>query len=136
MTNGFRRIRAVDEQAGFVKQQRACTQQTAGAAGRRKQRVGVLHVRIRSSPVRPFKLAGDAEEAATLQALLRNANAVAVRRIVRIDQVEKAAFPINHNRPGNNGSAVEHHLSLKGERQAWSTAEEARAQVPKSDLRD
>jgi hypothetical protein len=33
MTNGFRRIRAVDEQARLVQQQCACTQQTAGAAG-------------------------------------------------------------------------------------------------------
>ena len=120
MTNGFRRIRAVDEQAGLVQQQRACTQQTAGAGGRRKQRVRVLDVRTRRLPVGPFKLAGDAEEAAPLQALLRNADAVAARLIVRIDQIEKAVFPINHNRAGNNGSAVEHHLSLKRERQAFS----------------
>src|SRR5215469_6071872 len=120
MTNSFRRIRAVDKQAGLVQQQRACTQQTAGAAGRCKQRVGILHVRTRSFPVGPFKLAGNAEEAATLQALLRNADAVAARRIVRIDQIEKAVFPINHNRAGNDGSAVEHHLSLKRKRQALS----------------
>src|SRR6516162_49904 len=54
-----------------------------------------------------------------LQALLCNADAVAARRIVRIDQIEKAVFPINHNRARNDGSAVEHHLSLKRERQAF-----------------
>ena len=60
------------EQPRLVQQQRAGAERTAGTAGRREQRVGVLCVGARRPPVRPFKLVHDAREAAALQALLRN----------------------------------------------------------------
>src|SRR6516162_8547163 len=113
MADGFRRIRAVNEQARLVQQQRACAQRTAGAAGRCTQRCRILRVRHWSLPVRPLKLAGDTEEAAALLTLLSNTDAVAPCRIVRIDQVEKAVLAIDHDRSANDGGAIEHHLALK-----------------------
>ena len=58
------------------------TQQTAGPGGPSYQRVSVFGIRTRRPPVRPFKLVGNAKEAASLEALLRNADPVAARGIV------------------------------------------------------
>ena len=120
MPDSFWRIRAVNEQPRFVQQQRSCAQLTAGTAGCREQRIRVPCIRTRSPPVGPFKLVGDTEEAASLETLLRNPDAVAARRIVGIDQIEKAVFPIDNDRAGNDSCAVEHHLPLQGERQAFA----------------
>ena len=136
MADGLGRIRAVNEQPRLVQQQRACAQRTAGTAGRREQRVGVLCVRARRPPVRPFKLVHDAREAAALQALLRNADPVTACGIVGIDQIEKAVFPIDHDRTGNDGGAVEHHLPLQRKRQDFArrAAIDAGLQVRHDDI--
>src|SRR4051794_25970460 len=110
MSDSFRRVRAMYQQPGLVEQQRACTERTARTARTREQGVCIVGVHAGRLPVRPFQLVRNAEQAASRETLLRNADAVATCRIVAVDEVEKALFPVDHDRAWNDGGAVEHHL--------------------------
>src|SRR5262245_5060096 len=77
MADRLRRVRAVNEKSRLVQDVRGRSERRAGPAGRADQGVCVLGIRTWRAPVGPFELAGDAEEAAALEALLRNSDPVA-----------------------------------------------------------
>jgi len=114
MADGFWRIGAVNEH-------RACP---ATARGRRadcrdarggEQRIGVFCV-VPEDFQSGHSACCELGEVAALTHLARF-RFVAARRIVGIDQIEKAVFPIDHNRSRDEGSTVEHHLPLQRKRQ-------------------
>src|SRR6516225_6970023 len=87
----------------------------AGTAGHepRQIRLALDHFR-RRAPVRPFQLAGDLLQAGPLEAVAADADAVAKRPAVGLDEVEEAVLGVDDDRARRFRAAEEHFLLLVG----------------------
>ena len=99
MPDGLGRVGAVDAVDRVAEIERARAHRIARPAGHeaRQVRLPLDHLR-RRRPVRPFLLAGDLEQPVPLEAVAADADAVAQRDVVGLDQIKKAALGIDDDR--------------------------------------
>src|SRR5208337_877087 len=109
----LRLVGAMDAIDGLAEIERARAHRVARAAGHEARQIGLAldHLRWRT-PVRPFLLAGNLLQPGPLEAVAADADAVAQRAVVRLDQVEEALFGVDDDRAGRFVGAEEHFLLL------------------------
>src|SRR6266849_8257238 len=103
-SDGLRLIGAVNAIDRPTKIKRACTHGIAGASGHEAGQIGLAldHFR-RRRPVRPFLLAGDAQQALPLKAVAANADAIADVASVGLHDIQKSLGRMNDDGAGSLG---------------------------------
>src|SRR5262249_56183062 len=116
--DGLRLIGAVDAIDGGAKIESARAHGIAGASGHEagQVRLPLDHFR-RRSPVGPFLLARDVQEALPLKAFAADADPVAQRTPARLNYVEKSLGRLNNDRAGSLIGAIKNDLAPKLRRQ-------------------
>src|SRR5580698_2102449 len=107
-------VRPVDAIDGLAEIQRTGAQGIAGTAGHeaRQIRLALDHLRWRT-PVGPFLLAGDFLQSRPLEPVASNADAVADRPIVALDEIEKTLGRNDDHRARRLVRSVEDNLLLE-----------------------
>src|SRR5580693_825859 len=118
VSDRLRLVRAVNTVDGATEIHRARAERIARTAGHEPRQIGLAlnHFR-RRTPIRPFLLARYLLQAGPGEALAADADAIAKRPVVGLNQVKEAAFGVDNDRARRFGGAEEHLLLLVSARE-------------------
>src|SRR5262249_39528726 len=111
MSDRLGRVGAVNAIDRLAEIERAGAERIAGTAGHPARQIRLPFDHLgRRRPVRPFRLARDPQQPVPAEAVAPDADAVAHRSVVALDQIEKALRGIDDDRARHLVAAVEHGL--------------------------